>query len=162
MQDKILNTAEIYHYLIDKLYYDQGSFYKKNSDGTLKSIGSLDPSGYMRMWIKSKLYYVHRLVWLLFNKDWPSDQIDHINGVRTDNRIDNLRMATHDQNMQNRKSAHSNSLTGVLGVSFTGTSYRARIYKNNKTICIGNYSTLQEASEAYLNAKRNLHEFYPD
>ena len=51
MQDKILNTAEIYHYLIDKLYYDQGSFYKKNSDGTLKSIGSLDPSGYMRMWI---------------------------------------------------------------------------------------------------------------
>jgi hypothetical protein len=64
-------------------------------------LGSLSKQGYLQTEIKGKQFKVHRLVWLLYYGDWPNGQIDHINKVKTDNRVTNLR-AGNSVNQHNR------------------------------------------------------------
>jgi len=89
----------------------------------------------------------------------PSEQIDHINGIRHDNRISNLRLATNKQNCQNTKQARVNNKSGFLGVSPSGDKFISTIQKNGKQLYLGTFETKEEAHEAYLNEKRKLHEF---
>src|SRR4030095_7776066 len=98
----------------------------------------------------------HQLAWFYVNGEWPKNDIDHINGVRDDNRIVNLRDVTRAVNLQNRRVSQGRS--GFLGVRQQGHRYRAEIEANSERFHLGTFSTAEAAHEAYLIAKRLRHE----
>ena len=91
---------------------------------------------------------------------WPENQIDHINGVRHDNRIDNLRDVLQSTNAQNQRKPSATNKCGFLGVNFHKCSNRwiAQIHVQGKKKHLGLFDTPKEAHEAYVTAKRELHE----
>ena len=113
--------------------------------------------GYVYIGFSGTVYRAHRLAWLYVNGVWPTLAVDHKNRNRADNRIANLREATALENNQNRIKAHSTNRTGFVGASALGGKYRARIRAGGKEIMLGYFPTPQEASKAYLDAKRSLH-----
>jgi hypothetical protein len=119
--------------------------------------GVIHESGYLMISIQRRLYRAHRLAWLYMNGVWPSGQIDHINGMRNDNRWSNLRDVPHWMNNQNQRQATSKSLSGLLGVSKKRKRWEAKIGVNGQTLHLGIFDTPVEAHEAYLSAKRKLH-----
>lgn len=124
-----------------------------------KRAGSRNSLGYCVIGIDGKGYNAHRLALLYVEGVMPPDEVDHINGVRDDNRFSNLRHATKSTNMQNLRGAHKGSASGVLGVQPTGKGkWKSTISKNGKTISLGRFETIEAASAAYLAAKRVLHE----
>lgn len=80
------------------------------------SVGTVNGQGYKQINYKGKIYLLHRLVWLFANGEWPAKNLDHINGTRSDNRIENLRLATYQDNARNQK-LHSRNTSGFSGVS---------------------------------------------
>ncbi len=128
-----------------------------------KKVGSNDGKGYLVFQVKKdgkkSMVKAHRVAWLLFYGAWPFDCIDHINGDRKDNRIGNLRNASFEGNSQNKRKAQENNKLGVLGVNIENGKFRAQIKIKGKKKTIGRYETIEEASKAYINAKRELHSF---
>lgn len=124
--------------------------------------GARDDRGYIRVWIDGRHYRAHRIVWLLAYGNFPEAEIDHINGVRGDNRLCNLRIATMPENMQNRK-IHKNNTSGGTGVTFYKRvgKWVARISVNRRRICLGYFGDKAHAHQAYLNAKSQFHPFQP-
>lgn len=124
--------------------------------------GTSNNTGYICIMIHGKHYRAHRLAWLWEYGEFPKHETDHINGIRHDNRIANLRQATHCENMQNQRKMHKNNKTGCLGVYASGyrkNPWRVTISVQNKTKHVGHFSTKEEAREAYLEAKRQYHAF---
>lgn len=126
-----------------------------------ESAGSLKPDGYMQLSIDGKNYQFHRIAWALFHGVYPASEIDHINGVKNDNKISNLRLATRQENMQNIFTPMSHSKTGIRGVSLKTSSgkYVAQIKVDGVKKSLGYFTTKEEASDAYLSAKKSLHKF---
>ena len=93
--------------------------------------------------------------------EWPKEFLDHINGIRDDNRIENLREATNQQNQFNRKSKKDSS-SQYKGVSWYKLSkkWRAGYQHKSKLYHIGLYETEEEAAEAYRKATEHLHKEY--
>lgn len=116
--------------------------------GSRKTVGSVRPDGYLTVCVDGKAYLYHRIVWLLINGFFPPDQIDHINGDKSDNRISNLRLATPHQNRQNKQSVRTR--TGKRGVTIDMRTGRfiARIGFFGKTFHIGVFDTADEAAIA--------------
>jgi len=113
-------------------------------------------SGYLMIVIERVPCAAHRLAWLYVHGEWPRAEIDHINGVRADNRLANLREATRAMNNQNHRV--SRNALGVMGVSqIRSKRYCASICINNKRQHIGVYDTAEEAHQAYLAVKRANH-----
>lgn len=117
-------------------------------------------TGYRRVQINKASYQAHRLAWLYVYGEWPKQLIDHIDGNRDNNAIANLRDVSARCNLQNQKKAQNDSKTGFLGVHRgKGRSrYYAMIAINRRNIYLGTFDCPQEAHEAYLTAKRQLHE----
>ncbi|MCP1243036.1 HNH endonuclease [Acetobacter lambici] len=131
-----------------------------------KPIGNITKAGYVSLRItgidgKSRRYMGHRVAWALHYGQWPALHIDHINGDRSDNRITNLRFATNAQNCMNCK-GHSNSLTGIKGVTWDKTrgKWMARLNKGGKFINLGRFDTSDEAKMAYDAAAADAHGEY--
>jgi len=124
-------------------------------------VGYLRKDGYLQINILGRSYASHRLAWLYMFGEFPKNDIDHIDGCKTNNRICNLRDVTRAQNHQNHRTAHKDNASGYLGVHFykKKNKYGSRIFIGGKDIWLGYFDTPQTAHEAYLNAKRNLHEF---
>jgi len=123
--------------------------------------GGPNDEGYIGLMADWKVYRAHRLIWLMVYGYFPSCGIDHINGIRTDNRLSNLRLATPSENAQNMRKATSQSAHGWLGVTYEKQKrrWRARIRVNGIKLSLGMYSTPEEAHAAYIEAKRKLHTF---
>ena len=123
-------------------------------------VGTKRIFGYLGCQINNYNYLMHRLAWLYIYGVWPTHEIDHRNGIKTDNRISNLRDCNHNINTQNKTKPHSNNRSGYLGVSpnHSRNKWRVRIGVNNKYIHIGYYDSPESAYKAYLNAKRKYHE----
>jgi hypothetical protein len=119
--------------------------------------GNMNSQGYLHVTFFGRRILVHRLAWLLFHGSWPEDQIDHINMVRDDNRIVNLREATNGENKWNTL-AQSNSSHGSKGVAWDAQKQRwvARIMVHGRRIKIGRYRTREEAARAYAGAAEKL------
>ena len=123
--------------------------------------GFLHSCGYREVRVDGVRYKMHRLAWLYAYGKWPEKHIDHINGIRDDNRIANLREADNAQNHQNKKRAQSNNASGYLGVCWHSANkrWRAQIQACGKKIQLGYFDTAEEAHAAYLKAKAELHPF---
>jgi hypothetical protein len=124
------------------------------------SIGTPDSDGYLVIWMnnRKKRFPVHRIIWAFSTGKWPNDQIDHINGVKNDNRLSNLREANTAQNMRNvGKQSHNTS--GFKGVSWhkLRSKWRSDIKVNQKQIFLGLFNSPEEAHSAYCEAARKLH-----
>lgn len=119
--------------------------------------GSPNKAGYLRTRVAGKLYYNHHLVWFLHHGTWPK-ALDHINGNRADNRLENLRLCNQTQNMQNA-AIRKSSKTGVKGVDWRPekNKYRARIVVDGRAINLGHFDSLQEAQFAVENARALYH-----
>jgi hypothetical protein len=119
--------------------------------------GSPNKAGYLRTRVLGKLYYNHHLVWFLHHGAWPS-ALDHINGNKGDNRLENLRACDQSQNMRNMAS-RAGSKTGVKGVGWRPDKqrYRARIVVNGKEMCLGHFLTLEEARSVVEAARTKYH-----
>lgn len=114
--------------------------------------------GYIRINLYRVPYAAHRLAWL-YMSDLPLPEVlDHINGQKDDNRWCNLRAADDSLNAQNVRKARKNSKTGVLGVTSNGRGYRAVVRLAGKNHYSTTFRTVDEASDAYLDMKRKLHE----
>ncbi len=114
--------------------------------------------GYIVIGVLGVQYLSHRLAFLYMNGRWPSE-IDHINGIKADNRWLNLREATRTTNMQNRRGPNKNNKVGFLGVSKDKSNFQAQIKTDGIARHLGNYKTPELAHEAYIEAKRKLHPF---
>lgn len=107
-------------------------------------------SDYRAIRIFSHLFMAHRVIWALHYGAWPKGEIDHLNGDRTDNRIENLRDTTKAENMRNQK-LRKDSTSGFPGVHFCRDKKRkpwaARIGMNNSWKTLGYFATREEAIE---------------
>lgn len=115
--------------------------------------------GYRAMGLDYKKYLEHVLAWFYMTGEWPSSEIDHINGDKADNRWTNLRLATRSQNNHNRHLTRRNK-SGVHGVHKHGNKFRARLYVSGVHVDLGVFDTLAEARAARIAAEKvHLGEF---
>jgi hypothetical protein len=141
---------------------NDGSFYRIVSTSSNAPVGKVlgcpNAKGYLRIRVEGMLHFSHSLAWLYHYGIYP-DYIDHRNGVPSDNRIDNLRLASHEENHQNRRTANSGNSSGLLGVSKRGKKWSAQINKQGQQYHLGYFLTPEAAYVAYLTAKVEMHPF---
>jgi hypothetical protein len=120
-------------------------------------IGSVMANGYVSMAIDTRRYYAHRLAWLYTHGYFPENEVDHINRIRTDNRISNLREVSGSCNSRNA-CAPNGGATTVKGVAWykRHKKWRARIRDINKSPFLGYYGSFDDAVCARLAAEQCL------
>ena len=123
--------------------------------------GKHNQEGYRSLKIDGVTILSHRLAWLYINGSLPNGQIDHINRIKDDNRIINLREASCSENAQNKLNPNANNKIGMLGVSEIKGRFRAKIKINNIGIHLGYFSNANDAHIEYLAAKKDVHPFAP-
>lgn len=118
--------------------------------------------GYVLIGLRGRVYPAHRLAWFHYYGAWPSELLDHRNGVRSDNRIGNLREVSDAGNSQNRGMDRRNK-SGFPGVSWDSQRglWFASIAVGGKTRALGRHKTKEEAYRAYLAAKAVMHPAQP-
>lgn len=136
----------------------RGSVYARAGDPA----GSLIQKGYMVTSLThegvKKMIYIHRLVWALHHGQWPEEELDHRDGDKTHNKIDNLRLASRGEQTWNRLTPNNNT-SGAKGVSWHKVQQRwvARITANGKRYSLGYHDTVESAAAAYQEASMRLH-----
>ena len=162
MSDQIIARPELTaEYLRSILHYEPatGIFTRKVSTSNRTKVGDVAGSpnneGYLNISGLSRKVKAHRLAWLYVHGVWPKEHLDHINKVRHDNRISNLREATNQQNMQNA-STRTDSISRQAGVVWwkRDSNWRARIRHNYKDIHLGYFTTIEEAVAARKAAEK--------
>jgi hypothetical protein len=119
--------------------------------------GWANSAGYLQVNVAGRLYLVHRIAFLIIEGRWPNDQIDHLDGDRTNNAWANLREVDRQTNSENRRRAQRNNQSGLLGVYPHRKRWRAQICVNGKQCYLGDFDTAEGAHAAYLAAKREYH-----
>ncbi len=122
-----------------------------------EEVGCLNPNGYKYASVDNKTYMVHVLVWIWHGREITTD-LDHENQIGDDNRIDNLRPATHAQNMWNRRRPINNT-TGAKGVTWhkEKRKFRVRIGVNGRRMHIGDFDDFELAELVALEARNKYH-----
>jgi hypothetical protein len=133
----------------------------RNSNGN--AMKGTDAYGYVQVGYRGKMYKAHRLIWVIMHNEFPNGQIDHINGVRHDNRACNLRVVTRQQNAHNKQNRAINNKSGYTGVCWNKkvSKWQASISVNRVNIYLGIFTTPELAQEAYLVAKKIYHPSAP-
>lgn len=129
--------------------------------GTIKSgniAGCKRPNGYITIKINQRCYLAHRLIWLYVYGYFPKSQIDHINCMRSDNRLSNLREATNTENNINQYKKKSNT-SGYKGVCWVKdeNNWLAQIRVNGKKMRLGQFKNVEDAANAYREAALKYH-----
>lgn len=141
--------------LVSILNYDPetGIFTWKKPYGTRVKAGSvagtLAANGYIRIKINGSKFQAHRLAMLYVHGTLPPADTDHINRLKSDNRIANLREATRSENKKNSP-ANKNSISGCKGVSQRSSGkWRAIYWDGARNINLGTFEKLEDADKAY-------------
>lgn len=140
--------------MFEELKYSKGKLYRNG-----KEAGWLGKNGYRYLCYKGKKYLTHRVIWFIHNKEWPKNNIDHINRVPTDNRIENLRDVTQVVNCHNAiKPLKSNKTSKVRGVHKHSKQdcWIAQITIKGQVKHLGSFKDINQAEAAYLAAKATV------
>jgi hypothetical protein len=146
---------EAFEYRDGKLYWAVSN---TNAIRIGQEAGTEHSRGYRRVMFEGKQWAVHRIIWTMFNGDIPSDmQVDHINGDASDNKIENLRLASNADNCKNRKVKPSN--TGIRNVSLCKATgkYKVAVQADNKKIHLGHFDDLEFAELVAIEARAKYH-----
>lgn len=148
-----------YERACELLIYDPETgalYWRVARPGALKGVlvGTRTSEGYTQVEVDYRLYKAHRVIWLLMTGKWPAHHIDHINGMRADNRWKNLREATPLENSRNRR-PHKDSGSGRVGVYFDNTrrKWGAYIGVDRKCLNLGFFDKKEDAVEARVLAE---------
>lgn len=151
--------------LKNQLSYDEktGIFKWKVSKKGLRIgdvAGSKRQNGYIAIRIENQLIYAHRLAWFYIYGTWPLGEVDHIDCNRINNSKSNLRDVKPKINKQNLRLPKANNACGFLGVHLDKRSnkYVSQLQVDGKQNWLGLFNTPEEAHQAYLTKKRQLHE----
>ena len=150
---------------------DSGLFTWKSPTGRRAKVGSVAgtvidgrknhptrrPWRYRQIGVDGTNYKAHRLAWLYVHNKWPSDEIDHIDGDGSNNRIANLREATRAENSRNAPKRRNNT-SGYKGVWLNHGRWSANIWTSGRKISLGTYDTPEQAHAAYAEAAKKLHD----
>lgn len=152
-KEELTNKSNnIYLNISDVFIYKEGFVYNKHTGHKYEAINS---SGYIEVRFNREKRIAHRIIWELFNGSIPLGmQIDHKDGNKLNNNIDNLRLATPMQNSANTLPKNKDL---PKGVSKVGNKFIARIHYQYSNIHIGTFATIEEAAEAYNNKAKELH-----
>ena len=152
MDAKILH--ELFEYRDGELYWKVDRYRVKSSG---KLAGWIENTGYRRVLIDGKKYQIHRLVYMMHYGFMPNT-IDHFDGNRLNNKIENLRPATVEENCRN-SIRRTNNTSGVKGVFWNKQTaqWRAQIRSKGKRIHIGLFDSINEAENAIKNARTVYH-----
>ena len=123
--------------------------------GTLA--GNINSGGYLSVQVKGKKRPAHRIAWFLYYGTWPKNDIDHINGIKTDNRIVNLRDVASVVNFQNQRKPRKNNKSGFLGVSKKGNRWVAQIQVDGRRTHLGSFEKPEDAYASFLEARRKFY-----
>ena len=153
--------------LLELVTYDSdtGIFYFNSTRGGNHKgdvAGSLHSLGYIFLMLDRVTYTAHRLAWFYCFEEWPEKFIDHIDRNKSNNKLDNLREASREENGLNT-SIRKDNKTGYKGVSFNKSrnTYIARMTVKGIKMYLGAFKTAKEAAEVIENKSRELHgEFY--
>ena len=120
--------------------------------------GGLNSEDYIQIKIDGVLYKAHRLAWMYVNGAFPELEVDHRNGIRSENKFSNLRLADDSQTCCNRK-VSTRSTSGVTGVHWNAEAgkWRARIKLHGRRILIGDFVRLDDAAAARLAFAKKIH-----
>ncbi|MGN6641537.1 MAG: HNH endonuclease, partial [Verrucomicrobiota bacterium] len=135
-------------------------FFYKNDP--LNKTAGCSSDGYVIIYVDNKSYRAHRLAWFYMTGVWPTDEIDHRDLDKLNNKWDNLRAATRSENAQNLP-LNKHNKTGFTGVSWDKRSkkFKAVICKDGALHRLGSFSDPIDAHNAYVTAKAELHTFNP-
>jgi hypothetical protein len=143
--------------LLERLSYDPdtGIFTWLKSNSNVAPSGSIagclnKVTGYWQIRLNRETIRAHRLAWFYVYGMWPEKQLDHINRVKTDNRIKNLRIVTQSENNQNKK---------VKGYTYSKADKKWKAYIGVEGVRthLGYFDSPEEAQQAYLEAKKTIH-----
>ena len=146
----------IWHFSNDDKWSAQEAQARWNSKyARTPAFTQIGKNGYASGTIDSKRLLAHRVAMAMRLGYWPNETVDHINGVRTDNRLSNLRLATRQQQSRNTSSSH-NGTSRFLGVSWRKERghFRANIFLNGKQTFLGSFDNEEDAARAYDAAAR--------
>jgi hypothetical protein len=137
---------------IDRFEYQDGKLFYKKSAGCMKKgseVGTVTERGYVKTLIGRKPFLVHRIIFMM-HKGYLPKCLDHIDGNPSNNRIENLRVATLSQNNLNR-GKHKRNTSGYKGVTWVATvgKYSARIAIGKQRFFLGYFDEAKKAHEAY-------------
>ena len=123
-----------------------------------KAFTPINSRGYHTGAIFGKMLLAHRVAWVIAHGRWPEHFLDHINGIRSDNRLSNLREATHAENSRN-SGMQANNTSGFRGVRLDARygRWQARITVNQRQKHLGYFDSAEDAAEAYASGARRYH-----
>lgn len=127
-----------------------------------KQAGAVTHYGYWNVGVSengvAKKFLAHRIIWFLAYGHWPDGEIDHVNGNRADNRLSNIREASHSENACNSK-MRSNNSSGTKGVYFNKSvgKWQSQITVDGKHTYLGLFTDIADAKNAVMCAREKLH-----
>lgn len=144
--------------------YNNGNLLRKK-DGLRTKIGDVagwgNGNGYIRLDVDGYKYYAHRLIWIYHNGQCEESMIDHIDGNKSNNKIENLRLSNFSKNGLNRNKPRKDSTTGLIGVLCTTKKngkkvYQSKLTVNKEVVFSKNFKTAIDAHNAYVEAKKKF------
>lgn len=139
---------------IELSYNPETGLFHRRGRGKDKAAGKITTKGYRQIFTQGKAHMAHRLAWLYVYGTWPTGQLDHINRIKDDNRIANLREVDNQTNQEN-VALWNHNRTGFRGVSISKNGkYRADIKVDGKTRHLGTFDKLEDAAAARMAAEK--------